>query len=1477
MAGYKKHNVTKTQYYGSDVDSTGKAIAPPIAQNGKPESGINPGEIAINNASTDPCAFILDTEGKVVKIGGGGNLDLDLLDKRYLLKQTFDRAFTLHDKADGSLESIEALADFWTKFGVTSLGVGSSPGGGSGGASTFGELLNVGEWADKAYDYDIIAYKPANDTFWREKKLSDLVGLDETALANYLTTNKYTTQDWVQNQGYLTQHQSLEGYATQNWVNTQLSGYVTNSKLNDYVSLTTTQTISGIKTFSSLVTASVGLKVGKGILKWDDEHNSFYFTTEDGTTLASIYANGVTALGAGSVHGGGGASTFGELINVGDWADNTYDYDIITYKPANGDKWQLKKMSELVGLDESALAQYLSAHNYYHSGNINVMTTDTNQQVTGRKDFYNSIYLYNANAVNSQTSTANGTVMRNLIMTDSSLNNVFSDVKNPTILRGTQIKFQNVNGTDLININSSQTNFYSNVINRSGNFIESEGWFQNDYNGKGLYNSVGNAHFYYESTFGGFKSDKPLYATGKMQVGNDVVYHAGNANRSDVNWSTNRLATSGITLNNFSTNLVASEQWVRVFTSSGANNGSSINSVLLMIGREYRHEQEESYTFMVTVGYDGRASINQLSSSTGLQFIDKVRLLWKNGTGWYIDIHYTGTVGNGIYVSGSGCGVFSCSLNSTIPEGYTAKEFKVWQNSVSCSNALVVDSGIDTKLIFNNTDGEKYSTISFRENNVEYSYISVDGRDGSKFITIGGLPVKVDRLYLASTGSPYIDGGGSLLIPMVSTTGGEARGIWYRSTSTDNPTSSGIGAYYSNTNFSHLFMGWGASPWDSDTNFHVNSTEIQYKGNIVWHAGNMGAGSGLNADTLDGYHRYNLFGGGISDLLTNATNGSCYRSIVVNGDKDTYYPVVIAVNNNDNWIDNIITVSKTLGSQTPNWSGNHSNGTSSGIFRFHYRTNVWDGNGGLLNTVNRTMPYANWVGHLEFASSSSGKAVVWLRGGGAQYNIHCNNALSEANIYYSRTNIASDQYPAWVEPKASGNHGFYAAGASNPCFTSVNFDNDNYFIRQDGFTLDRFIASAASQTLTIYGGTDSNPTWNSGNPKIKFTNAELSQPVALVYTDYDSYRFPAGLRLSGNQDTEWFEAPHMYSRAFHTLSGNSWFSDVSGYASIKSAGNEICIGGGADMHVNYRAAEGGTPSTWWWEAGSANNFANFRIGRLYLHNGYLGAGNNNDRQILNLGSGNTLYLGGSAVDGNLYLERSSGWVLMADSNNNITTRNSLIIGDGNYSHIYMYYGGNKLIIDNHGNGNVSYSATGNGVYLGYYNTKYIDFLSGKAEMDSAGNLTTNGYVLGKGGVTALTTASSDKRLKDVKSYKFDSLSLIRKIGYTVAWKWNNYAKSVNEHFDDKIHYGHIANTFENDMELSAFVMKGLYKGTNLLGLNYDEIGKLNTGAICQLDEKQRKANMVTSMLLEIMANSNLNSRDRDTINKAMDLMKEVMT
>ena len=57
------------------------------------------------------------------------------------------------------------------------------------------------------------------------------------------------------------------------------------------------------------------------------------------------------------------------------------------------------------------------------------------------------------------------------------------------------------------------------------------------------------------------------------------------------------------------------------------------------------------------------------------------------------------------------------------------------------------------------------------------------------------------------------------------------------------------GSEYTRT---HAYIGWGTSPWEIANNLAVGENRFLYKGNKVWHAGNDGSDSGLDADLLDG-------------------------------------------------------------------------------------------------------------------------------------------------------------------------------------------------------------------------------------------------------------------------------------------------------------------------------------------------------------------------------------------------------------------------------------------------------------------------------------------------------------------------------------------------------------------------------------------------------------------------------------------------
>lgn len=145
--------------------------------------------------------------------------------------------------------------------------------------------------------------------------------------------------------------------------------------------------------------------------------------------------------------------------------------------------------------------------------------------------------------------------------------------------------------------------------------------------------------------------------------------------------------------------------------------------------------------------------------------------------------------------------------------------------------------------------------------------------------------------------------------------------------------------------------------------------------------------------------------------------------ISVEGDANTYYPVVITINHSKTW-NSRIAIHKNLGSRTPSYPGNHGNDTSSMWAMYEGRYSGWDGNSGYIVTKYVRQPYANLISKAECAGNSVGALVVYLRGGGCEYTV-CTDYRGGINVYYERTEISGDSnYPVYVEPTTSvGNQG----------------------------------------------------------------------------------------------------------------------------------------------------------------------------------------------------------------------------------------------------------------------------------------------------------------------------------------------------------------------------------------------------------------------------------------------------------------------
>lgn len=169
---------------------------------------------------------------------------------------------------DPDNNAIKAKYSFYSVGGVSALGSGI-PGTGGSGASSMGELINVGSWADQVQPEDIVMVKLADATHWSYKPLSDLFDTDK--LSEYLSTNKYATQDWVEDKNYLTD-----------------------------------SSISSLKTDVDDL---------KNLLDWfgvDDNGNVFVKENRSFYTLSG----GISANGAGVSGGSGGSYSLSELIDV---------------------------------------------------------------------------------------------------------------------------------------------------------------------------------------------------------------------------------------------------------------------------------------------------------------------------------------------------------------------------------------------------------------------------------------------------------------------------------------------------------------------------------------------------------------------------------------------------------------------------------------------------------------------------------------------------------------------------------------------------------------------------------------------------------------------------------------------------------------------------------------------------------------------------------------------------------------------------------------------------------------------------------------------------------------------------------------------------------------------------------------------------------------------------------------------------------
>lgn len=203
---------------------------------------------------------------------------------------------------------------------------------------------------------------------------------------------------------------------------------------------------------------------------------------------------------------------------------------------------------------------------------------------------------------------------------------------------------------------------------------------------------------------------------------------------------------------------------------------------------------------------------------------------------------------------------------------------------------------------------------------------------------------------------------------------------------------------------------------DGDGNLRIAKTDI----NQDWVSGDVNILLGSNNyKVIHTGNKRDMF----SSMNEAFTAWGNEQVINVEGDANTYYPVVITIDGTKTW-NSRISIYKNLGSRTPSYPGNHNNGTSSMWAMYEGRYHGWDGNSGYIVTKYVRQRYANLISKAEHAGNSVGALVVYLRGGGCEYRV-CTDYRRGVNVYYERTEISGDSnYPVYVEPTTSvGNQG----------------------------------------------------------------------------------------------------------------------------------------------------------------------------------------------------------------------------------------------------------------------------------------------------------------------------------------------------------------------------------------------------------------------------------------------------------------------
>ena len=285
--------------------------------------------------------------------------------------------------------------------------------------------------------------------------------------------------------------------------------------------------------------------------------------------------------------------------------------------------------------------------------------------------------------------------------------------------------------------------------------------------------------------------------------------------------------------------------WYRCFTFS-INNAESPTAIL-HVCRNYNTADGESYVFALSVGYNGKVSVTQLSGIAAVRFITKIRVAYVNSSTAYVDFYYSPSWsgGNDVYVSSSGFGI----SQTPTPVNDTTSSFYEFETADGCKS----DKGFTGTLSGNAATATKLATARTLWGQ------SFDGSGNiSGDMTGVGSITMTGSLSLTRTSS-----GVGLLVDnvlrsiswTVDTSGG-----WSRSLKATDPTGSTTlinvaGVYGAAQTPSYVYMGgtsFANAPFvvTADGNVGIGTTSPSYKLSVVGTANFTGRVFAQNGVTI---------------------------------------------------------------------------------------------------------------------------------------------------------------------------------------------------------------------------------------------------------------------------------------------------------------------------------------------------------------------------------------------------------------------------------------------------------------------------------------------------------------------------------------------------------------------------------------------------------------------------------------------------